>query len=224
MCIRDSPDGSAVRLTVSRYYTPSGRCIQKSYEDGLEAYQQEKRDRFANGELTNLDSIHPQDTMKFYTMNKRVVYGGGGIMPDELLDGLSYVRREEQWQRDIARGNDAFVIVAEDAAGQLVGFADGGPERKGDRDYSGEVSALYVDPAHTGRGIGRKLLRAGASELRNRGHRAMLVWVLVENPACGFYEAMGGALLYERMITIGGANLRARAYGWRDIEVLADQR
>ncbi|MBK6830627.1 MAG: PDZ domain-containing protein [Flavobacteriales bacterium] len=79
------PDGSAVRLTVSRYYTPSGRCIQKSYEDGLEAYQQEKRDRFANGELTNLDSIHPQDTMKFYTMNKRVVYGGGGIMPDEFV-------------------------------------------------------------------------------------------------------------------------------------------
>ncbi len=79
------PDGSAVRLTVSRYYTPSGRCIQKSYEDGLEAYQQEKRDRLAHGELTSADSIHPQDTVKYYTMNKRVVYGGGGIMPDAFV-------------------------------------------------------------------------------------------------------------------------------------------
>ncbi len=79
------PDGSAVRLTVSRYYTPSGRCIQKSYEDGLEAYQHEKSDRLINGELTSADSIHPQDTVRFYTMNKRVVYGGGGIMPDEFV-------------------------------------------------------------------------------------------------------------------------------------------
>ena len=79
------PDGSAVRLTVSRYYTPSGRCIQKSYEDGLEAYQHEKSDRLVNGELTSADSIHPQDTVRFYTMNKRVVYAGGGIMPDEFV-------------------------------------------------------------------------------------------------------------------------------------------
>ncbi|MBK8497470.1 MAG: S41 family peptidase [Flavobacteriales bacterium] len=79
------PDGSAVRLTVSRYYTPSGRCIQKSYEDGLEAYRHEKSERLSHGELTSADSIHLQDTVRFYTMNKRVVYGGGGIMPDVFV-------------------------------------------------------------------------------------------------------------------------------------------
>lgn len=79
------PDGSAVRLTVSRYYTPSGRCIQKSYEEGAEAYQQEKRDRLKHGELTNADSVHAADTVRFYTVNKRVVYGGGGIMPDVFV-------------------------------------------------------------------------------------------------------------------------------------------
>lgn len=79
------PDGSAVRLTVSRYYTPSGRCIQKSYEEGSEAYAQEKRDRFKKGELTSVDSIHTADTVKFFTVNKRVVYGGGGIMPDVFV-------------------------------------------------------------------------------------------------------------------------------------------
>ncbi len=79
------PDGSAVRLTVSRYYTPSGRSIQKSYEDGVEAYQREKTQRMAHGELMHADSVHSADTVKYYTMNKRVVYGGGGIMPDVFV-------------------------------------------------------------------------------------------------------------------------------------------
>ena len=79
------PDGSAVRLTVSRYYTPSGRCIQKPYEEGVDAYQQEKRDRLRKGELTSADSIHMADTAKYYTMNKRVVYGGGGVLPDVFV-------------------------------------------------------------------------------------------------------------------------------------------
>jgi carboxyl-terminal processing protease len=76
------PDGSAVRLTISRYFTPSGRCIQKSYEEGTEAYQREKEQRLTSGELTSADSLQPGDTLKYFTMNKRVVYGGGGISPD----------------------------------------------------------------------------------------------------------------------------------------------
>lgn len=79
------PDGSAVRLTVSRYYTPSGRSIQKSYEEGVEAYQREKNDRWKTGELTDPDSLHAADTVRYYTMNKRIVYGGGGIMPDVFV-------------------------------------------------------------------------------------------------------------------------------------------
>ncbi|MEZ4790875.1 MAG: S41 family peptidase [Flavobacteriales bacterium] len=78
-------DGSAVRLTVSRYYTPSGRSIQKSYEEGVEAYQRERSERWASGELTSADSIHAADTVKYFTMNKRVVYGGGGITPDVFV-------------------------------------------------------------------------------------------------------------------------------------------
>ncbi|MEO8066104.1 MAG: S41 family peptidase [Flavobacteriales bacterium] len=79
------PDGSAVRLTVSRYYTPSGRCIQKPYDKGLEAYREERAGRLQRGELTSPDSVHNADTLKYFTMNKRVVYGGGGIMPDVFV-------------------------------------------------------------------------------------------------------------------------------------------
>jgi len=80
------PDGSAVRLTVQKYYTPSGRCIQKPYEDGLEAYQREKYDRFEKGELFSLDSLEHPDSLKFFTnIKKRTVYGGGGISPDVFV-------------------------------------------------------------------------------------------------------------------------------------------
>lgn len=75
-------DGSAMRLTVARYYTPSGRCIQKSYEKGNTDYYEDISRRIAHGEFEQQDSIQYSDTLKYYTRNKRVVYGGGGIMPD----------------------------------------------------------------------------------------------------------------------------------------------
>lgn len=75
-------DGSALRLTIARYYIPSGRCIQRSFEDGREAYEEEMLARYHNGELIGYDTIAPADTTKYYTANKRVVYGGGGITPD----------------------------------------------------------------------------------------------------------------------------------------------
>ncbi len=75
-------DGSSVRLTVSRYYTPTGRSIQKSYKNGTEEYYTDFYKRFYNGELKNKDSIKVNDTLKFKTPAGRIVYGGGGIMPD----------------------------------------------------------------------------------------------------------------------------------------------
>lgn len=77
------PDGSMVRLTVQKYFTPSGRCIQKSYGDGLAEYEKDKEKRFKNGELFSLDSLNLPDSLKYYTnLKKRTVYGGGGILPD----------------------------------------------------------------------------------------------------------------------------------------------
>ncbi|HRZ97816.1 MAG TPA: S41 family peptidase [Paludibacter sp.] len=76
-------DGSALRLTVARYYTPSGRSIQKAYKRGdAEDYEKELVNRYLNGELYSKDSIHVADTLKYKTLKGRTVYGGGGIMPD----------------------------------------------------------------------------------------------------------------------------------------------
>lgn len=78
-------DGSEMRLTISRYYTPSGRSIQKPYDDGLEEYQQDRRVRFEHGEFFVEDSIKFADSLKYKTTQGRVVYGGGGIMPDYFV-------------------------------------------------------------------------------------------------------------------------------------------
>jgi len=75
-------DGSMIRLTVARYYTPTGRCIQKPYEDGSDEYYHDLRDRFQNGELESADSIQFADSLKYITPKGKIVYGGGGIMPD----------------------------------------------------------------------------------------------------------------------------------------------
>lgn len=81
------PDGSMIRLTVSRYYTPSGRCIQKPYEKGKgEEYLLDMLNRYNSGELWHADSIHLDKSQPYYTLkNRRVVYGGGGIMPDVFV-------------------------------------------------------------------------------------------------------------------------------------------
>jgi carboxyl-terminal processing protease len=78
-------DGSAVRLTVARYYTPSGRSIQRSYAKGGAEYFNEFQKRFESGELYAADSIKIADTLKFKTSRGRIVYGGGGIMPDVFV-------------------------------------------------------------------------------------------------------------------------------------------
>ena len=78
-------DGSMIRLTVARYYTPTGRCIQKPYKGGVD-YSKDLIERFEHGEMQHVDSIHLADSLKYTTIvNKRTVYGGGGIMPDVFV-------------------------------------------------------------------------------------------------------------------------------------------
>lgn len=98
----DLTDGSQLRLTIARYYTPSGRFIQKSYDD-IEAYRNDLVERYNSGEFIHQDSIHIIDSLKFETLqHKRAVYGGGGIMPDffvpldtsEVTDLFSSLIRE----------------------------------------------------------------------------------------------------------------------------------
>jgi carboxyl-terminal processing protease len=97
------PDESVIRLTTAKYFTPTGRCIQKPYEEGLEEYQKDFQKRIENGELTHADSIHFPDSLKYYTPAHRIVYGGGGIMPDVFIpfDSTDY----SDYYVDLRRNN-----------------------------------------------------------------------------------------------------------------------
>lgn len=98
-------DGSMIRLTVARYYTPSGRCIQKPYTAGdREGYNKDIYNRFLDGELANADSIHLPDSLKYCTLQaKRVIYGGGGIMPDVFVP-LDTTGFSDYYRNLVARG------------------------------------------------------------------------------------------------------------------------
>ena len=91
-------DGSDLRLTIARYYTPTGRCIQKSYKGSIEEYYQDQYDRVDNGELYRPDTSLFVDSLKFKTPKGKIVYGGGGIMPDIFIpfdsSGMSFYYTE----------------------------------------------------------------------------------------------------------------------------------
>lgn len=100
------PDRSALRLTIARYYTPVGRSIQKPYDKGRESYYNEVYDRYEHDEMFTADSIHFNDSLKFTTPGGKVVYGGGGIMPDifvpiDTSDVTPYFRAVTDWDKNI---------------------------------------------------------------------------------------------------------------------------
>jgi carboxyl-terminal processing protease len=98
----DLSDGSALRLTVARYFTPSGRSIQRPYDKGKKIYMEEIVERYQNGEMRTADSFHVNKTQAFKTKGGRTVYGGGGIMPDEFvpLDSSFYTQHITQLYLD----------------------------------------------------------------------------------------------------------------------------
>ncbi len=165
-----------------------------------------------------------------------------GIVPADFLAGLSYERRQQRWddiltrtdrraphaQRGTSSGawwddiqartdGGGVVYVAEDEAGQIVGFAAGGPERNGDPVYRGEVYAIYLLAGQQRRGAGRRLMGAVAADLAAAGLHSLLLWVLAENaPARRFYAALGGVPLREQTFELGGVPVVEVAYGWAD--------
>lgn len=116
-------DGSAMRLTIARYYTPTGRCIQKSYNDGLQAYYNEEYKRYQSGEFEYADSMKIADSLKFKTPAGKIVYGGGGITPDVFVPldtmGHSHYLNEVSYKGLI---NDFAFSYADKERKQLKGY------------------------------------------------------------------------------------------------------
>ena len=142
-----------------------------------------------------------------------------GIFPDAYLATLSYERQEQSWQR-ILNDPVQMTFVAVDEASTIVGFVNGGPEREGDPVYQGELYAMYLLQEVQRHGLGRRLVKELARVLTERHFASMMLWVLANNPACHFYEALGGQVIKQRQHQAGGASYDELAYGWRDLSLL----
>ena len=141
-----------------------------------------------------------------------------GLVPSKVLDSLSYEQRSEYWSSIISReAPDRIFLVAEEEPSGVVGFCVCGVNRDEDSEFASELYAIYVLEAHQGHGIGRTLFEKCRRWTQDRGMTSMIVWVLRDNPYRRFYEAMGGELVSERMISIGEAELPEVAYGWRSV-------
>src|ERR1051325_954114 len=163
------PDSSAIRLTIARYYTPTGRCIQKPYDKGTEEYYKDEEQRLKHGELENPDSIHFADSLKFKTPKGKIVYGGGGIMPDvfvpldtarrnRYINELFYKNIFNQFSFDFVNSNRKKLLemgseeyirsykVSEELLRQFMDYAEknGVKKNSGDLKHSADLLKNYL--------------------------------------------------------------------------------
>ena len=142
-----------------------------------------------------------------------------GIVPDEHLANLSYERCQAGWIEHLTNSQDEHTFVAEAQSGQIVAIASGGPIREALDNFDGELYVLYVLKSFQGMGYGKLLVTQVAHDLASRGYHSMVIWVLKDNPACHFYEKLGGRLTAEKVVEIGGKELIDVAYVWTDLAV-----
>jgi len=163
----------------------------------------------------NIDHARPGDAAmlaKIYVDAWRDTYPG--LLPDRTLVEMAPEAHARRWRGQIERIGDMGVIrVARLHNRGVVGFGSAGPMRLNEKD-TGEIYTLYVDPAFQDRGIGRHLLSALLADLGARGYKNALLWVVTGNPACFFYERMGGRRLSERTERLWGADVAQVCYTW----------
>jgi ribosomal protein S18 acetylase RimI-like enzyme len=143
-----------------------------------------------------------------------------GIVPDEFLANLSYERCQAGWIEHLSNPQgETHTFVAETQAGQIVAIASGGPLRDKLAGFDGELYNLYVLEPFQGLGYGKRLVAQMAHDLASRGYHSLVIWVLKDNPACRFYEKLGGRMIAEKTVEIGGKELLDVAYAWPDLAV-----
>lgn len=143
-----------------------------------------------------------------------------GIVPAAHLASLSYERCQAGWVEHLEHPGDEISLVVERAASDVIAFISGGPLREPFPGCDAEVYVLYVLKACQGLGCGRRLLTEIAHQFAAREYKSLLIWVLQENPACRFYEHLGGQWVGSKEVEIGGKTLLDAAYTWPDLAPL----
>jgi len=138
------------------------------------------------------------------------------ILPDEMLNNLSYEKREKLWEKNLAQA-DTHVFVTEDDKGEIVGFATGAKRDTNQFSHSADLTSIYVLENYQGLGVGKTLLNSVFAQFKELGYHLIFVEVLEENFSKKFYEAFGATLHSKEEIKIGGSIQNLLMYKWEDI-------
>ncbi len=149
-----------------------------------------------------------------------------GLIPDSFLNSLSVESRTSMWAESIKQmqstNGQMFVLVCEDTFGKIIGFIAVGADREEQRNFDGELYALYLNKELKGKGWGKRLISESTKLLMESGYKSMRVWVLENNPACGFYEKLGGKLLSStKTLKFEEKTCTAISYGWNDLGIFS---
>jgi ribosomal protein S18 acetylase RimI-like enzyme len=140
-----------------------------------------------------------------------------GIVSADHLNSLSREKRAEAWGNMLQEEKSRRSVFVAEEAGVVKGFVNGGPARRADFGFAGELYALYTLKQIQGRGAGRRLFEKARNSLVLSGIMDMYLWVLKDNPTLGFYRHMGGNEFARETITIGGNDLEEVALAWKKI-------
>ncbi len=160
-------------------------------------------------------SANPEDAAAIahvHVASWRVTYSG--IIPERYLADLDETDFTRCWSEWLEGGKPVTICVAE-REGALVGFAAGGPIRKPVSHCDSEIYSIYLLPVAQRIGLGRRLVSCIEEKLLKQGQSNLLAWVLRDNPATSFYQRLGGQLVAEASVEIGGVHLPEVAFAWR---------
>ncbi|HYN37626.1 MAG TPA: GNAT family N-acetyltransferase [Rhodospirillales bacterium] len=156
---------------------------------------------------------------RVYVESWRSAYAG--LIPNGVLVRMSANAQAREWSQQLARRNLADAVLVADLSGAgIIGFGSCGAARRSLLPQAGEIFTLYVTPEHQERGIGRAMLIRLFDGLIDRGLDSAIVWVLAQNPARFFYEAMGGRRIAGKEERLWNTTLPQTAYGWDDLRLL----
>lgn len=156
---------------------------------------------------------------RVYVESWRSAYAG--IIPNGVLVRMSTSAQAREWTQQLSRHSHADSVLVADVPGAgIVGFGSCGVARRSQLPHAGEIFTLYVAAEHQERGIGRALLYRLFDRLTDRGLDSAVVWVLAQNPARFFYEAMGGRRVAAKQERLWNTSLPQAAYGWDDLRLL----
>lgn len=141
-----------------------------------------------------------------------------GIIADAYLDKLSMEEHRTRWEKRLSQPEPGEgVLVAENERGQVCGFLDYGVDRETGRAQEAELYAVYLLQSEQRKGIGRAMFGVLLEELRKKGYRSLMVWVLEQNPAVRFYQKLGSEEIERKEIVIGEQSFTEIALHWPDI-------